>query len=536
LFHPSWYPELIKKCEPLLSLPGFGAHLVASWASEIYATNANVEVEQSWIPSDEWCNDFLKNQMGLVRRARTGSTATPEQREVQERIHLKNIKRLSILISEGMELKYIIASDEFGSHFFPQGRFMWAKKGSDQVGYDGIKDDKRSYTGNFVASAIGKIIFTHTIFEGLTDDSLPKVSVRNLYPHFEFSTSTNHWSNHDLQMCLLTRTHEWAVSEYMKDHSVDRDEAIKILKYVHFLDCWPVNLTKKLRDQVNNELPCTELMFVPAGYTGHGNPGDTHLHFKAKSVQKAEAHAWHAAKMQILFEKLTKGTITESELNVQAKALMKLPVLRDKVPVWLQEAVDALEAPISGEGRNLVRKAFDQVYLEKALSPGIIAEARAEQTAARAAAAEASKVAAAKAAEDVATKKINDAVAAALAAQAAGASAREAQATGIATAASAAPDAVPAAAASFAASELDADVVAMAKLEESFHLQDILTATKPKPSITGKSRKSRSDERYLAFQRLQKKKRMAKEEDDDQADEGEKDPATMTISQIKEEL
>ena len=127
------------------------------------------------------------------------------------------------------------------------------------MGYDGIKDDKRSYTGNFVASAIGKTVFMHNIFEGSTDDSLPKVSVRNLYPHFEFSTSTNHWSNHELQMRLLTQTHEWAVSEYMKDHSVDRDEAIKILKYVHFLDCWPVSLTKNVQGQVQNESPCTEL-------------------------------------------------------------------------------------------------------------------------------------------------------------------------------------------------------------------------------------------------------------------------------------
>ena len=81
----------------------------------------------------------MREQLGLVPRALTGTVATPEQREVQERIHECNLNKIALLKSRGMPEKYITASDEFGCYYFPLGKIKWARKGSKTVTNEGAK-------------------------------------------------------------------------------------------------------------------------------------------------------------------------------------------------------------------------------------------------------------------------------------------------------------------------------------------------------------------------------------------------------------
>jgi hypothetical protein len=37
--------------------------------------------------------------------------------------------------------------------------------------------------------------------------------------------------------------------------------------YTNWSDCWPVNLTKKFRDEIATSCPGIELMYIPAGAT-----------------------------------------------------------------------------------------------------------------------------------------------------------------------------------------------------------------------------------------------------------------------------
>ena len=37
--------------------------------------------------------------------------------------------------------------------------------------------------------------------------------------------------------------------------------------YTNWSDCWPVNLTKKFRDEIVTSCPGIELMYIPAGAT-----------------------------------------------------------------------------------------------------------------------------------------------------------------------------------------------------------------------------------------------------------------------------
>lgn len=129
-------------------------------------------------------------------------------------------------------------------------------------------DDKRGYTGNMVVNGVGQLLFTVMTTAGKTEASMPSAGVRADFEDTMFTVSPNHWSNHDIQVKLLVRTWQWVVADYASDHGCDLDEAAREVKCLHILDCWPVNITDRLRSEVAEKCPGMTLMFVPAGYTG----------------------------------------------------------------------------------------------------------------------------------------------------------------------------------------------------------------------------------------------------------------------------
>ena len=81
------------------------------------------------------------------------------------------------MIDNGLKLKYIIGSDEFGLHLFPVQDYVWRDKGSQKVAAD-LKEDKRQYTGDCAHNAEGGVVCVHQIWGGRTERSMPSPEKR----------------------------------------------------------------------------------------------------------------------------------------------------------------------------------------------------------------------------------------------------------------------------------------------------------------------------------------------------------------------
>ena len=60
-------------------------------------------------------------------------------------------------------------------------------------------------------------------------------------------------------------------------------------------------------------------------------------------------------------------------------ALMSIGRLRNMAPHWLDEAVKYISKPIEGEGRNLLKKGWDQLYMDPITKEGFLEEAKKAQ-------------------------------------------------------------------------------------------------------------------------------------------------------------
>ena len=138
----------------------------------------------------------------VIRRITSSDTVSPEEAAAQERLHLTNVQTITIALNEGLPMKFISSSDEFGMLLFPRGLYKWEKSGAIQVKAD-IQEDKRQYTGDVVHNMAGEIIFVNQIFTGKTERALPSLSVRLKYPQFNFDVSENHWANHATKVRLI---------------------------------------------------------------------------------------------------------------------------------------------------------------------------------------------------------------------------------------------------------------------------------------------------------------------------------------------
>lgn len=355
-----------------------------------------------------------------------------------------------------------MGSDEFGHHLFPFDKVKWEKKGAQNVSSD-LPDDKRQYTGDIVMNAAGAIVCILQIWKGKTSTSLPPLAVRERFDGtMMFDLSENHWANHDTKLRLLKRAWAWVVAKWAADKLAGEPRCI------YLLDCWPPNLTERLKSEVAAACPGMTLRFIPAGATGSFQVNDTHLHFPMKAAARAAATNWRLGKI-IMLRRARDVAVAggadpkkcDESLSKEVQSLLKIRVMRAMAPGWLMAGCDVLLKTIEGEGRNLIRKGWEQLYLEPALAPGFIAAAYVSRREREAAATEA----------DVQRR-----VAAAAAGGDAGAS------TGSAP---------------HSPSELDALVEQVARLESSFHEAEVPTR-QPRRQGTGKERKSRADDRARA--------------------------------------
>ena len=71
--------------------------------------------------------------------------------------------------------------------------------------------------------------------------------------------------------------------------------------------------------------------------------------------------------------------ITETDFIARLSALMSIGRLRNMAPHWLDEAVKYISKPIEGEGRNLLKKGWDQLYMDPITKEGFLEEAKKAQ-------------------------------------------------------------------------------------------------------------------------------------------------------------
>lgn len=379
-------PALKDACTELVDTMGFGPDVVAGLAADLYhADLAEDEPEVDiWCPSAVWCYWFMHKHLGLVpRRITSKSTATPEQVEKQKRLHEINIDIIAIARAEGLRDEFIYGSDEFGMHLFPQNNVKWEKKGAKQVASD-MGEDKRSYTGDCVHTCAGEVNHGLQIWGGKTDASLPPEAVRLKFNgRIRFDRSANHWANHDTKMRLIMYVWETTVRRW-SEMQLEGDPRCILL-----LDCWPVNLTQRLRDEVREQCPGMRILFIPAGATGLFQINDTHLHKPLKAIARKAALSWRMDKILVLRRRRDEAVaggvdkvVAQEEMCKSINALMGMKVLRRFSPHWLWAGIERLLEPADGQGTpNLIRKGWLQLYLNPAAGPGFVAQAYARRTA-----------------------------------------------------------------------------------------------------------------------------------------------------------
>jgi hypothetical protein len=101
----------------------------------------------TWPPSRTWCYWFLHTHMGLVIRRITSARIPPDCMIVQQRVHDANVRLVGAYLYGGLRTKFVMGSDEFGAHLFPQGEYRWDTMCARRTERSS-KKDKRAYTGN----------------------------------------------------------------------------------------------------------------------------------------------------------------------------------------------------------------------------------------------------------------------------------------------------------------------------------------------------------------------------------------------------
>ena len=124
-----------------------------------------------------------------------------------------------------------------------------------------------------------------------------------------------------------------------------------------------------------------EILYVPAGGTGRYQVNDTHLHKPMKGYAQYLAAKWYT-KNVVDLNKLrypkdaSTEPITEADYAGRMSGLMSIGRLRNMAPVWLNESVKHISKIIDGEDRNLIKKGWDQLYMDPIKKEGFLEQAK----------------------------------------------------------------------------------------------------------------------------------------------------------------
>jgi hypothetical protein len=147
-----------------------------------------------------------------------------------------------VRFDEGLNPKYVLASEEFVMRLFPTSQWKWEKKGAEEV-KSVLKQDKRQYPDDLVMNMDGEVIHTEQIWTGKSTACLPHPDVRAQFPHFLFTFSENHWANLNTKIELTRVIWKWVVEQHIEDikkegRDLSRQDTESTSQCVWLLDCW----------------------------------------------------------------------------------------------------------------------------------------------------------------------------------------------------------------------------------------------------------------------------------------------------------
>ena len=124
-----------------------------------------------------------------------------------------------------------------------------------------------------------------------------------------------------------------------------------------------------------------EILYVPAGGTGRYQVNDTHLHKPMKGYAQYLAAKWYTRNVVALNrlrypQDTSTEPITEADHAARMSGLMSIGRLRNMAPVWLDEAVKHVSRNIEGEDRNLIKKGWDQLYMDPIKKEGFLEQTK----------------------------------------------------------------------------------------------------------------------------------------------------------------
>jgi hypothetical protein len=124
-----------------------------------------------------------------------------------------------------------------------------------------------------------------------------------------------------------------------------------------------------------------EILYVSAGGTGRFQVNDTHLHKPMKGYAQylaAKFYTRHVLALNKLRYPKDASTepITEADYTARMSGLMSIGRLRNMAPAWLNESVKHISKNIDGEDRNLIKKGWDQLYMDPIKKEGFLEQAK----------------------------------------------------------------------------------------------------------------------------------------------------------------
>ena len=108
-------------------------------------------------------------------------------------------------------------------------------------------------------------------------------------------------------------------------------------------DVWYGNRSEETRLYIAKKYPYMRIRFIPAGGTGTGQPGDTHLQRPYKWHLEEQEHEWYIERVVEFRRQLIAGEIDAQAFRVKVAGLLSLPVLRDKSVEWHLNTIAYIE-------------------------------------------------------------------------------------------------------------------------------------------------------------------------------------------------
>lgn len=125
------------------------------------------------------------------------------------------------------------------------------------------------------------------------------------------------------KILLGERLNEHFINVYAEEKGVSIEVAREKATGIWILDCWPVNLSRAFRDAMKKNCPGITIRYIPAGWTGKIQIGDTHLHKPGKDFMRNDFFSWYRPKVVAALKKMDDAKKAAARARDEALAALK---------------------------------------------------------------------------------------------------------------------------------------------------------------------------------------------------------------------